>query len=154
MDGVTTFKAGTSADAPEIKVTAPAAGWKLDAENTFTVASDNDVACVVLVKKADGTYQKLTATTGENGKHSFTATLAEGDSIIVMLNGDMNGDGVVNASDATLVSRACLSESHKAYKALNDQATCAIGTPNAAVAVMINRACLSAAHKAYKAMSW
>lgn len=154
VDGVTSFKAGTSADAPEIKVTAPAAGWTLDAENTFTVASDNDVACVVLVKKADGSYEKLTATTGENGKHSFSATLAAGDSIIVMLNGDMNGDGVVNASDATLVSRACLSESHKAYKALNDQATCAIGTPNAAVAVMINRACLSAAHKAYKAMSW
>ena len=153
VDGVTSFKAGTSADAPEIKVTAPAAGWKLDAENIFTVASDNDVACVVLVKKADGSYEKLTATTAD-GTHSFTATLAEGDSIIVMLNGDMNGDGVVNASDATLVSRACLSESHKAYKALNDQATCAIGTPNAAVAVMINRACLSAAHKAYKAMSW
>ena len=154
VDGVTTFKAGTSADAPEIKVTAPAAGWKLDAENIFTVASNNDVACVVLVKKADGTYQKLTATTGEDGTHSFSAMLATDDSIVVMLNGDMNGDGVVNASDATLVSRACLSESHKAYKALNDQATCAIGTPNAAVAVMINRACLSAAHKAYKAMSW
>ena len=153
VDGVTSFKAGTSADAPTITVTAPAAGWKLDAENTFTVASDNDVACVVLVKNADGSYEKLTATTA-NGTHSFTATLAEGDSIIVALNGDMNGDGVVNASDATLVSRACLSESHKAYKALNDQATCAIGTPNAAVAVMINRACLSAAHKAYKAMSW
>ena len=153
VDGVTSFKAGTSADAPTITVTAPAAGWTLDAENTFTVASDNDVACVVLVKKADGSYEKLTATTAD-GTHSFTATLAEGDSIIVMLNGDMNGDGVVNASDATLVSRACLSESHKAYKALNDQATCAIGTPNAAVAVMINRACLSAAHKAYKAMSW
>ncbi len=152
-DGVTTFKAGTSADAPTITVTAPAAGWKLDAENTFTVASDNDVACVVLVKNADGTYQKLTATIAD-GTHSFTATLAEGDSIIVALKGDVNGDGVVNASDATLVSRACLSESHKAYKALNDQATCAIGTPNAAVAVMINRACLSAAHKAYKAMSW
>ena len=153
VDGVTSFKAGTSADAPEIKVTAPAADWKLGAENTFTVASGNDVACVVLVKKANGSYEKLTATTA-NGTHSFTATLAEGDSIVVMLNGDMNGDGVVNASDATLVSRACLSESHKAYKALNDQATCAIGTPNAAVAVMINRACLSAAHKAYKAMSW
>ena len=153
VDGVTSFKAGTSADAPTITVTAPAAGWKLGAENTFTVASDNDVACVVLVKKANGSYEKLTATTAD-GTHSFTATLAADDSIIVMLNGDMNGDGVVNASDATLVSRACLSESHKAYKALNDQATCAIGTPNAAVAVMINRACLSAAHKAYKAMSW
>ena len=154
VDGVTTFKAGTSADAPEIKVTAPAAGWKLGESNTFTVASDNDVACVVLVKKADGTYQKLTATTGEDGKHSFTATLAADDEIIVMLNGDMNGDGLVNATDATLVSRACLSESHRAYRALSDQATCAIGTPNAAAALMINRACLSAAHKAYKAMSW
>ena len=153
MDGVTTFKAGTSADAPEIKVTAPAAGWKLGESNAFTVASENDAACVVLVKKADGTYQKLTATTA-NGTHSFTATLAADDEIIVMLNGDMNGDGLVNATDATLVSRACLSESHRAYRALSDQATCAIGTPNAAAALMINRACLSAAHKAYKAMSW
>ena len=153
VDGVTTFKAGTSADAPEIKVTAPAAGWKLGESNAFTVASENDAACVVLVKKADGTYQKLTATTA-NGTHSFTATLAADDEIIVMLNGDMNGDGLVNATDATLVSRACLSESHRAYRALSDQATCAIGTPNAAAAQMINRACLSAAHKAYKAMSW
>ncbi len=154
VDGVTTFKAGTSADAPEIKVTAPAAGWKLGESNTFTVASDNDVACVVLVKKADGSYEKLTAATGEDGTHSFTATLAADYEIIVMLNGDMNGDGLVNASDATLVSRACLSESHKAYKALSDQAACAIGTPNAAAALLINRACLSATHKAYKAMSW
>lgn len=153
VDGVTTFKAGTSADAPEIKVTAPAAGWKLGESNAFTVASENDAACVVLVKKADGTYQKLTATTA-NGTHSFTATLAADDEIIVMMNGDMNGDGLVNATDATLVSRACLSESHRAYRALSDQATCAIGTPNAAAALMINRACLSAAHKAYKAMSW
>ena len=99
-NGVTTFKAGTSADAPTITVTAPAAGWKLDAENTFTVASDNDVACVVLVKNADGTYQKLTATTGENGKHSFTATLAADDSIVVALKGDVNGDGVINNMDA------------------------------------------------------
>ena len=99
-NGVTSFKAGTSADAPEIKVTAPAAGWKLDAENIFTVASNNDVACVVLVKKADGTYQKLTATTGENGKHSFTATLAADDSIVVALKGDVNGDGVINNMDA------------------------------------------------------
>lgn len=98
-NGVTTFKAGTSADAPTITVTAPAAGWKLDAENTFTVASDNDVACVVLVKKANGSYEKLTATTAD-GTHSFTATLAEGDEIIVALKGDVNGDGVINNMDA------------------------------------------------------
>ena len=99
-NGVTTFKAGTSADAPEIKVTAPAAGWKLDAENTFTVASDNDVACVVLVKKADGSYEKLAAATGEDGTHSFTATLAAADSIVVALKGDVDGDGVITAAEA------------------------------------------------------
>ena len=99
-NGVTTFKAGTSADAPTITVTAPAAGWKPDAGNTFTVASNNDVACVVLVKKANGSYEKLTATTGENGKHSFTATLAADDSIVVALKGDVNGDGVITAAEA------------------------------------------------------
>ncbi len=99
VNGVTSFKAGTSADAPEIKVTAPAAGWKLGESNTFTVASDNDVACVVLVKKADGSYEKLTATTA-NGTHSFTAALAEGDSIVVALKGDVNGDGMINNMDA------------------------------------------------------
>lgn len=122
VDGVTTFKAGTSADAPEIKVTAPAAGWKLGESNTFTVASDNDVACVVLVKKADGTYQKLTATTGEDGKHSFTATLAADDEIIVMLNGDVDGDGKLTSSDVVLCKAVTLEkttlEGHYFYAAL------------------------------------
>ena len=74
------------------------------------MASENDVACVVLVKKADGTYQKLTATTGENGKHSFTATLAEGDSIVVALKGDVSGDGVIGMDDATQVMNAWVNE--------------------------------------------
>ncbi len=107
-NGVTTFKAGTSADAPTIIVTAPAAGWKLDAENTFTVASDNDVACVVLVKKADGTYEKLTAATGEDGTRSFTATLAEGDSIVVALKGDVDGNGEIDIADAMQTKAASL----------------------------------------------
>lgn len=108
VDGVTTFKAGTSADAPEIKVTAPAAGWKLGESNAFTVASENDAACVVLVKKADGTYQKLTATTGENGTHSFTATLAEGDEIVVALKGDVDGNGEIDIADAMQTKAASL----------------------------------------------
>ena len=98
-NGVTTFKAGTSADAPTITVNAPEAGWKLGESNAFTVASENDVACVVLVKKADGTYEKLTATT-KNGTHCFTVTLAEGDSIVVALKGDVDGDGAVTAAEA------------------------------------------------------
>ena len=134
-NGVTTFKAGTSVDAPEIKVTAPAAGWKLDAENTFTVASDNDVACVVLVKKADGTYKKLTATTGENGKHSFTATLAEGDSIVVALKGDVSGDGVIGMDDATQVMNAWVNETE-----ISAIGIFAANVTNAAEAISMNNA--------------
>lgn len=135
VDGVTTFKAGTSADAPEIKVTAPAAGWKLGESNTFTVASDNDVACVVLVKKADGTYQKLTATTGENGKHSFTATLAADDSIVVALKGDVSGDGVIGMDDATQVMNAWVNETE-----ISAIGIFAANVTNAAEAISMNNA--------------
>lgn len=134
-DGVTTFKVGTSADAPEIKVTAPAAGWKLDAENIFTVASDNDVACVVLVKKADGSYEKLTATTGEDGTHSFTAMLAEGDEIIVALKGDVSGDGVIGMDDATQVMNAWVNETE-----ISAIGIFAANVTNAAEAISMNNA--------------
>ena len=96
-NGVTSFKAGTSAGAPEIRVTAPANGWAAG-ENIFTVASDGDAACTVMVKKADGTLVRLTASTAD-GTHSFTAVLAEGDSLVVGLKGDVNGDGEITSSD-------------------------------------------------------
>lgn len=148
-NNVTTFPAGTNASAPTVTVTAPASGWAAG-ENTFTVACDK--ACVVLVKSGE-TYTKLAAAnSGET--HSFTANLAEGDEIIVRLKGDVNGDGIVNALDATLVSRACLSTTHGAYKAFDALSTCAVGTPSALVAMQINRACLSETHAAYQAMTW
>ena len=148
-NNVTTFPAGSGSGAPTVTVTAPASGWAAG-ENTFTVACDK--ACVVLVKSGD-TYTKLTASDAD-GAHSFTATLAEGDEIIVRLKGDVNGDGIVNALDATLVSRACLSTTHGAYKAFDALSTCAVGTPSALVAMQINRACLSETHAAYQAMTW
>ena len=135
VDGVTSFKAGTSADAPEIKVTAPADGWNLGAENTFTVASGNDVACVVLVKKANGSYEKLTATTGENGKHSFTATLAADDSIVVALKGDVSGDGVIGMDDATQVMNAWVNETE-----ISAIGIFAANVTNAAEAISMNNA--------------
>ena len=148
-NNVTTFPAGSGTGAPTVTVTAPENGWAAG-ENTFTVACNK--ACVVLVKSGE-TYTKLTAAnSGET--HSFTANLAEGDEIIVRLKGDVNGDGVVNALDATLISRACLSESHNAYQALDALPLCVVGTPSALAAMEINRACLSTTHGAYQAMTW
>lgn len=148
-NGVTTFPAGSGAGAPIVTVTAPEKGWAAG-ENTFTVACDK--ACVVLVKSGE-TYTKLTAT-NSGDTHSFTATLAKGDEIIVRLKGDVNGDGIVNTADAMLVSRACLSETHGAYKALDALSTCAVGAPSTAVTMQIARSCLSTTHGAYQAMTW
>ncbi len=148
-NNVTTFPAGSGSGTPTVTVTAPASGWAAG-ENTFTVACDK--ACVVLVKSGE-TYTKLTAAnSGET--HSFTATLAEGDEIIVRLKGDVNGDGIVNTADAMLVSRACLSETHGAYQALDALSTCAVGAPSTAVTMQIARSCLSTTHGAYQAMTW
>lgn len=148
-NGVTTFPAGTGTGAPTVTVTAPADGWKIS-ENTFTVACEK--ACVVILKSGD-TYTKLTAADAD-GVHSFNAELAEGNEIIVRLKGDVNGDGVVNALDAMLVSRACLSEGHTAYQALDALPLCVVGTPSALAAMEINRACLSSTHPAYQALTW
>lgn len=104
-NNVTTFPAGSSSGAPTVTVTAPASGWAAG-ENTFTVACDK--ACVVLVKSGE-TYTKLTAAnSGET--HSFTANLAEGDEIIVRLKGDVNGDGVINTTDAGMAKAASLNK--------------------------------------------
>lgn len=104
-NNVTTFPAGSGSGAPTVTVTAPASGWAAG-ENTFTVACDK--ACVVLVKSGE-TYTKLTAAnSGET--HSFTANLAEGDEIIVRLKGDVNGDGVINTTDAGMAKAASLNK--------------------------------------------
>ncbi len=104
-NGVTTFPAGSGTGAPTVTVTAPANGWTVD-ENTFTVACEK--ACVVLVKSGE-TYTKLTAA-NDGDTHSFTATLAEGDEIIVRLKGDVNGDGVINTTDAGMAKAASLNK--------------------------------------------
>lgn len=104
-NNVTTFPAGSGTGAPTVTVTAPASGWAAG-ENTFTVACDK--ACVVLVKSGEA-YTKLTAAnSGET--HSFTANLAEGDEIIVRLKGDVNGDGVINTTDAGMAKAASLNK--------------------------------------------
>lgn len=104
-NNVTTFPAGSGSGAPTVTVTAPASGWAAG-ENTFTVACDK--ACVVLVKSGE-TYTKLTAA-NSGDTHSFTANLAEGDEIIVRLKGDVNGDGVINTTDAGMAKAASLNK--------------------------------------------
>ena len=100
QNGATTYKfrAGTSTSAPYVTIAAPVDGWKLGEENEFTVASDNNIACVVIVKDADGKYTRVPADTTGN-IHHFTATIDEDYEIIVAVKGDATGDGKINNGD-------------------------------------------------------
>lgn len=152
---VTTFPAGTAANAPTISVTAPSAGWTLNGTtvNTFTVFSENDKACAVLVKHVDGSYTKLSAATSGSG-HSYSTALNSNDKIVVVLKGDADGDGTVTTTDAMLLARACLSSNHVAYKAGSDINKAVYDTISTGIAMEIARACLSTGHKAYKPIEW
>ncbi len=108
-NGVTTFAAGTAADAPTVSVTAPEGGWTMDGTtaNSFTVSCENDVACVVLVKSADGSYTRLIA---ENAgtTHTFHTALNSGDELVVVVKGDISGDGKLSGSEVTQIKAAQL----------------------------------------------
>jgi len=151
---VTTFPGGTSANAPSISVTAPSAGWKLNGStvNTFTVSSGNDIACAVLVKNADGSYTKLS--TSSTSSHSYSTALNPNDKIVVVVKGDVDGNGIVTTSDAMQIVKACLSPTHPAYKAGSDLNKAVYGKINTGVAMEIAKSCLSTGHKAYKAIEW
>jgi hypothetical protein len=152
---VTTFAAGTAANTPTVSVTAPASGWTLNGStvNTFTVSSENDKACAVLVKHVDGSYTRLSAATS-GSSHSYSTTLNSNDKIVVVMKGDADGDGTVTTTDAMLLARACLSSNHVAYKASNDINKAVYGTISTGIAMEIARACLSTGHLAYKPIEW
>ena len=104
---VTTFKAGTNISvAPTVTITSPEGGWKRGEENVFTVASDGDVACVVIVKNGD-TYTRLTATT-TGDVHSFTHTFTDDCEIIVAVKGDVDFDGELTGSEVIQIKAAQL----------------------------------------------
>lgn len=72
-------------------------------EDGKTMNVKNDAACVVLVKKADGTYEKLSIQEGDSAQNSYNfdvSNLPVGASIVVAVKGDANGDGKVTVDDA------------------------------------------------------
>lgn len=99
---VETYKSGAT-------VTEPAGGW-VAGSNTFTVSCSS--ACVVAISHDGGTtYIRLTAT-ASGPAYSFTASnVADGDTIAVIMKGDINGDGKVNAVDAARVKAVSLNKS-------------------------------------------
>ena len=167
---ITTFKVATNSNV-EVTITSPEGGWTLGEANTFTVSSTGDIACVVIVKDANGNYTKLPVeasvatmsadSTEEIVQHSFTIddTFTADCDIIVAVKGDVTGDGVADSSDIMLISRSRLTTDHPAYEAL-DSLKALIGDLNGSgVAdstdiMLISRSRLTEDHAAYKEVSW
>lgn len=107
--GVTTFAAGTAANAPTVSVTAPGSGWVLDGTtlNSFTVSCTGDKACVVLIRAADGSYTRLAAT-NSGTTHRYSTALQAEDKLVVAVKGDINGDGVLSGAETTQIKAAQL----------------------------------------------
>lgn len=108
-NGVTTFAAGTAADAPTVSVAAPEGGWTMDGTtaNSFTVSCENNAACVVLVKSADGSCKRLIADNAGT-THTFNTALDLGDELVVVVKGDIDGDGKLTGPEVTQIKAAQL----------------------------------------------
>jgi hypothetical protein len=102
-----TFKAGTNSNAPMVTITGPANGWKQGEQNQFSVTSTDNMACVVMMKDADGKLTKLTHVAEESGvfKYELPQAFDSACKILVVVKGDANGDGIINNKDIVLVKR-------------------------------------------------
>ena len=91
-------------------VTGIEAGSLYSGEVSFTVSSADDMAVLFVVKEVgeDGTetYTRLVCSTDEtSGEHSFTITVDKDTTIALAFKGDVNLDGAVKSSDATMIKR-------------------------------------------------
>ena len=86
-------------------------------ENTFIITSTDDVPSVVLVKDADDNYTRRTVTT-EEGVHKVSITA--GESVVVGILGDANGDGELNTRDTTLILRTLTYNGSEANSSLEE----------------------------------
>ena len=128
---------------------------EIDADGTAILHVTAANPCVVVVEKADGTYERLTAVQNADGGYDFSQEgYTEAMKFHVLLKGDADGNGKVNTIDAMQIVKACLSTTNSSYVALSDLTKTALGTINTNLAMQIVKSCLSATHEAYLALTW
>lgn len=93
-------------DAAEVTITADG---KLNVKN--------DAACVVLVEKADGSYEKVPAVQNPSGGYEFE--IPADAKIVVAVKGDVDGNGKVNLRDYSAVVKSLLSSDNSNYSPLS-----------------------------------
>lgn len=158
---------GMSASVPQavpeekIEITAKASGERIAAVTT-DISNDGTATlhvtaanpCVVIVKKADGIYERLEAVKNGDSYDFSQADYTEAMEFHVLLKGDFDGNGTVSTDDAMQLARACLSPTHLAYLEASELIQAAYGTVTTDLAMQIARSCLSPEHAAFKALTW
>ncbi len=82
---------------------------EISADGTATLHVTAANPCVVIVKKADGTYERLTATPNVNGGYDFSqAGYTEAMEFHVLMKGDTNGNGRLDLGDCMQAKAAFL----------------------------------------------
>jgi len=113
-------------------------------------------ACKVGYLNSDGGYTAIPAT--KNADKTYSYTLPDGVSdIVIVVKGDVNGDGLVNSADTTIINRSLLQKTHPA--ALDLEALPSFGADingdgkiNSADTTLISRSLLQSSHAAYFAI--
>ena len=127
------------------------------AVNSRVVTVTHTAACKVgyLV---DGAYVAIAANANSDGSYSFTVP-DDAKNILIVVKGDVNGNGSVNATDKAFVARSMLSTTHQAYLTLTNVQIFAAdvngnGSINATDKSNLARSLLLTSHKAYLALTW
>lgn len=122
-----------------------------------TVTVTHDKACKAGYLDGE-VYKAAAATKISDGKYSFT--VPDGvEEVILVIKGDVNGDGKANSADTTLIKRSLLTASHPAYKAMTKTEAFAAdvngdGKVNSADSTLVKRSLLTVSHPAYKALEF
>jgi len=122
-----------------------------------TVTNDNKPCKVGYWDAAQNKYVAIAAVASGNS-YTFTAPAGVTE-VILVIKGDIDGTGLVNAADKLTLARSLLPTSHNAYAALTAEQEFAanidgVGTANAADKLTMARSLLPTSHNAYAALVW
>ena len=82
--------------------------WKIDS-NAKVISVFNDLACVVVIEHADGTYTRLAAVANGMGGYDFDITaMKNGEYIIIAVKGDINLNGSIEGLEAVQIKNTQL----------------------------------------------
>ena len=127
-------------------------------KNSARVRITADKPCVVIIEEGNS-VRKMTLQSDSESRYFTIDSVSGNEKIIVVLRGDINSNGSINASDAALINRSLLSSTNTAYREMSEKEKIIAdingdGKVTASDVMLLSRSLLSTSHKAYCALTW